>query len=263
MMAKCGITDTVKTIYSKTKVKDIINYIVNKKTNAIKYFLEGEEFNQTLVFGAYLCGNHVAKSLISDSDEVILVDIYPHLKHIVDERIKFMDFRTFQLNLRNKDIDPDLVIDITGIGGISQSVLSQLNPKVLIVENPKGSYDKDIFEVDDSNNRVNACGEKRGLLNTFRSSKVSKTSGTMTLTLDTIMDSCIEIKELEGVLYSIPNIKYYEGILFHEKDAKRFLTELNSNAIIVSALDEDIVNEIDKIILKNMDRINSFVERIR
>ncbi|WP_292459631.1 SAM-dependent methyltransferase HcgC family protein [Methanothermococcus sp.] len=260
---KYGITETVKTIESKIKVKDIIYDIVEKKTNAIKYFLEGQEFKQAIVFGAYLCGNYMAHSLIRDSDEVILVDVYPHLKDIIiNEKITFMDSNKFNLALRNGKLNPDLIVDITGIGGIEPEILSQFNPDVLIVENPKCTYDIDIFEIDNSMERLNT-GKKRGLLNTFRSSKVSKTSGTMTLTIDTVLDSCNEIRELDGVLYTIPNLKYYEGILFQEKDAKKFISELNTPAITVSCLDDDITPEIDKILLKNMKRINSFVEKIK
>ncbi|AEH07004.1 DUF1188 domain-containing protein [Methanothermococcus okinawensis] len=260
---KYGITETVKTIKSKIKVKDIIYDIVEKKTNAIKYFLEGQEFNQTIVFGAYLCGNYMAHALLKDSDEVILVDVYPHLKDmIVSEKITFMDSNKFNLALRNGKLNPDLIVDITGIGGISPEILSKFNPEVLIVENPKCTYDKDIFEIDNSMDRLNT-GKKRGLLNTFRSSKVSKTSGTMTLTIDTVLDSCAEIKELDGVLYALPNLKYYEGILFHEKDAKKFIGEVNAPAITVSCLDEYIIPEIDRILSKNMEKINSFVVKAK
>jgi len=259
---KYGITESVKTINSKTKVKDIIYHIVEKKANAIKYFLEGEEFKQTVVFGAYLCGNYIAHSLTRDSEEVILVDIQPHLKDIIfDERIKFMDLNKFKLNMRNGNLDPDLIVDITGIGGLDSDFISNFDPEVLIVENPKCSYDREIFKVDDSLERL-CTGKKRGILNTYRSSKISKTSGTMTLTVNTILDSCMEIRELDGVLYALPELKYYEGLIFHEKDIRKFLSEVNSPAITVSSLD-DVENEVEDIIWKNTSRINSFVEKIK
>ncbi|UXM84867.1 DUF1188 domain-containing protein [Methanococcus aeolicus] len=260
---KYGITETVKTINSKIKINDIIYNIVEKKANAIKYFLEGEEFNQAIVFGAYLCGNFVADTLTKDCDEVILVDVHPHLKEIIiNEKIKFMDSSKFNLSLRNGELNPDLVVDLTGIGGLSPEIISKLNPSVLIVENPKGTFDKDINNIDNSMDRLNK-GVKRGLLNTFRTSKVSKTSGSMTLVIDTVMDSCNDLKELDGVLYAIPNLKYYEGILFHEKDIRKFIDEVNTPAITVSCLDEDLENEINNILLKNIDRIYSYVEKIK
>ncbi|HIP17314.1 MAG TPA: DUF1188 domain-containing protein [Methanothermococcus okinawensis] len=260
---ECGITETVKTLESKTKIVDIIYHIVEEKANAVKYFLEGQEFEQVIIFGAYLCGNHMAHTLVNDANEVILVDIYPHLKDIItNKKITFMDYNTFNLSLRNKRLNPDLIIDITGIGGISPEVISNFDPEVLIVENPKYTYDMDIFEIDNSLERLNV-GKKRGLLNTFRSSRVSKTSGTMTLTIDTILDSCNEIKELDGVLYVLPNLKYYEGILFHKKNVKEFMGEINNPAVLVSCLDDDIYPEIDNILKRNIDRIRSYVERIR
>ncbi|HIP34823.1 MAG TPA: DUF1188 domain-containing protein [Methanothermococcus okinawensis] len=259
----CGITETVKTLESKTKVVDIIYSIVEEKTRAIKYFLEGEEFRETLIFGAYLCGNYIASSLLNDSEKVILVDIYPHLKDIVrnNKDITFMDINSFNLALRNKKLNPDLVIDLTGLGGLSPEVISNFDPEVLIVENPKGVYDREIFEVDNSLERLKV-GKKRGLLNTYRISRISKTSGTMTLTIDTILDACHEIRELEGILYVIPNLKYYEGILFHEKNVKKFMGEINTPAITVSCLDEDIYPKIDEILRRNMERVKSFVEPI-
>jgi len=259
---KYGITETVKTLDSKTKVVDIIYSIVEEKTRAVKYFLEGEEFRETLIFGAYLCGNYMASSLLNDSEKVILVDIYPHLRDIVrNERITFMDINSFNLALRNRRLNPDLVIDLTGLGGLSPEVISHFDPEVLIVENPKGVYDRDIYQADNSLERLKV-GRRRGLLNTYRISRVSKTSGTMTLTIDTILDACHEIRELEGVLYVVPNLKYYEGILFHEKNVRKFMEEINKPAITVSCLDEDIYPKVEKILRKNIERVKSFVEHV-
>ena len=259
---KYGITESVKTLESKTKVVDVIHSIVEEKTKAVKYFLEGEEFRETLIFGAYLCGHYMASSLLNDSEKVILVDKYPHLKDIVlNERITFMDINTFNLALRNKRLNPDLVIDLTGLGGVSPEVLSNFDPEVLIVENPKGIYDRDIFQADNSREKLKT-GRRKGLLNTYRISRVSKTSGTMTLTIDTILDACHEIRELEGVLYVVPNLKYYEGILFHEKNVRKFMEEINKPAITVSCLDEDIYPKVEKILKKNIERVKSFVEHV-
>ena len=258
-----GITETVKTIQSNIKINDIIYDIVEKKSNAIKYFLEGEEFNQAIIFGAYLCGNFIADLISKDCDEVILVDIYPHLKDIVlNENITFMEFPKFQLDLKYGKFNPDLLIDLTGIGGLSPEIISQLNPSVLIVENPTGTFDKEIYNIDNSKERL-VKGNKRGLLNTFRTSKVSKTSGTMTLVIDTVIDSCNEIKELDGVLYAIPNLKYYEGMLFHEKNVEKYVRKTNLPAITVSCLDEDIEEEVNNIIKNNLNRICSYVEKVK
>lgn len=259
---KYGITESVKTTNSKIKIKDIVSDIVEKKANAIKYFLEGEEFKQAIVFGAYLSGSYIAHTLKKDCEEVIIVDIQPHLKDILfDEGIKFMDLNKLQLELRNgTTINPDLVVDLTGLGGISVEVLSKFNPKVLIVEDPKGNYDKKITNVDETNKRL-CIGTKKGILKTYRSSKVSKTSGTMTLVIDIVMDACRKVNEIDGVLYVIPNLKYFEGTIFHEKDVKKFLTELNVPAITVSSIDH-VEYELEEALCKNMSRVNSYVENI-
>jgi hypothetical protein len=254
------ITESVKTTRSKIKIKDIVSDVVEKKANAIKYFLEGEEFKQAIVFGAYLSGSYIAYSLLKDCDEVIIVDIQPHLKDILfNDGIKFMDLNKLQLELRNgTSINPDLVIDLTGIGGVSPDLISKFNPKVLIVEDPKGNHDKGISKIDNTDKRL-CVGAKKGVLKTYRSSKFSKTSGTMTLVVDIIMDSCREINELDSVLYTIPNLKYFEGTVFHEKNVKKFLTELNMSAITVSSIDH-VEYELEEILSKNISRVDSFVK---
>ncbi|MCS3900544.1 DUF1188 domain-containing protein [Methanococcus voltae] len=262
---KYGITENVKTIESKVKVRDIIKKIAEKKANAIKYYLEGEEFEQAIIFGAYLSGNYIANTLKADCGEVILIDSQPHLEDIVTGNgIKFMDLNTFMLKLRNnkdKEINPDLIIDVTGLGGVDPNMLKDFDPKVLIIEDPKSSFDKELMEADNTHKRL-CVGHKKGSLKTFRSSKISKTSGTMTLTVDVIMDSCIEIKELDGVLYSVPNLEYFEGIVFHEKDVRKFLREVNTPALTVSCLG-NLEAEIDEIIDKNMQKVYSFVKLVK
>ncbi|AEF96898.1 SAM-dependent methyltransferase HcgC family protein [Methanotorris igneus] len=257
---KYGITERVKTIDTKIKINDIIKHIVEKKAKAIKYFLEGEEFRQTVIFGAYLCGGYIAHSITDYSEEVILVDIQQHLKEFVfNKNVKFMEMNQFKLKMRTGEVNPDLVIDITGIGGISPDFLQKFNPKCLIVEDPKGCYDEYIYKADNTMERA-TVGEKIGILKTYRKSRISKTSGTMTLTIDTVMDSAREVLDLDGVLYVIPNLRYYEGIIFHEKNIHKFLDEVHMPALTISAL-EDVEEEANKILENNLSRIKSFVEK--
>ncbi|WP_456416392.1 SAM-dependent methyltransferase HcgC family protein [Methanocaldococcus sp.] len=259
-----GITETVKTIYTKTKVIDVINEIAKKKFNAIRNFLEGEEFKEAVIFGVYLWGTYVASNLVKYSDKVYLVDIHEFMKNFISNgNIKFLHLNEFKLKLMRNEINPDLIIDLTGLGGIEPEFLSKFDPEVFIVEDPKGVFDEDIYETDNTYEKANIFVEKAkvGVLKTYRKARVSKTSGTMTLTIDTIVDAAKEIISLDGVLYAIPNLRYYEGILFHEKDSYKFLSEISQPAITISTLN-DVLEESEKILSNNINLIHSFVEKL-
>ncbi|ENN95775.1 hypothetical protein J422_05933 [Methanocaldococcus villosus KIN24-T80] len=258
-----GITENIKTLETKTRVIDVINSISKKKYNAMKMFLEGEEFKEAVVFGVYLWGNYVAQNIKNFCDKVYLVDIYEFLKDLIpNDNIEFLTLNDFKLKLIKDKINPDLVIDITGLGGIDPNFLKKFSPKIAIIEDPRGVFDPDIYELDNTYKRAYSINsEKVGILKTFRKAKISKTSGTMTLTIDTIVDASKEISSLDGVLYAIPNLKYYEGILFHNGNIKRFLLELSKPAIIISSIN-DVINEAEKIIENNLNLIYSFIDEL-
>ncbi|ACV24541.1 SAM-dependent methyltransferase HcgC family protein [Methanocaldococcus fervens] len=261
---KYGITETVKTIDTKTRVIDIITEIAKKKYNAIRNFLEGEEFKEVVVFGVYLWGNYVAQKLSKYAEKVYLVDIYEFMKGFVSNNsIEFLSLNEFKLKFMKNEVNPDLIVDLTGLGGIEPEFLAKFDPKVVIVEDPKGVFDVDIYEADNTYKRVAPFIEKAkvGILKTYRKAKVSKTSGTMTLTIDTIVDASREITSLDGVLYAIPNLRYYEGILFHENDIHKFLSEISQPAITISSLN-DVLDEAEEILSNNVNSIYSFVEKL-
>ncbi len=262
---KYGITETVKTIDTKTKVIDVINEIAKRKYKAIRDFLEGEEFKEVVVFGVYLWGNYVAQNLSKYADNVYLVDIHEFMKGFVpnNNSIKFLNLNEFKLKFMKNEVNPDLIVDLTGLGGVEPEFLSKFNPNVIIVEDPKGVFDVDIYEADNTYERTAPFIEKAkvGILRTYRKARVSKTSGTMTLTIDTIVDASREITSLDGVLYAIPNLRYYEGILFHENDIHKFLSEISQPAITISTLN-DVLDEAEEILSNNINLIYSFVEEL-
>jgi hypothetical protein len=262
---KYGITDTVKTIDTKTRVIDVINEIAKKKYHAIRDFLEGEEFKEVVIFGVYLWGNLVAQMLSKYAENVCLVDIYEFMKDLVpnNNNIEFLNFNEFKLKIIKNKVNPDLIIDLTGLGGVRPEFLAKFSPKAVIVEDPKGVFDVDIYEADNTYERISPFIENArvGVLKTYRKARVSKTSGTMTLTIDTIVDASREIASLDGVLYAIPNLRYYEGILFHENDIHRFLSEISQPAITISTLN-DTLDDAEKILSNNINLIYSFVEEL-
>ena len=113
---KYGITETVKTIDTKTKVIDVINEIAKKKYHAIRNFLEGEEFKEDVIFGVYLWGNYVAQNLSKYAEKVYLVDIHEFMKGFVpnNNSIKFLNLNEFKLKLMKNEVNPDLIVDLTG-----------------------------------------------------------------------------------------------------------------------------------------------------
>ncbi|WP_456472826.1 SAM-dependent methyltransferase HcgC family protein [Methanocaldococcus sp.] len=261
---KHGITNKILTIETKTKVIDVIQSIAEKKFNAIKRFLEGEEFKEALIFGVYLWGNFVAQNLSKYCENIYLVDIHEFMKEFVNTNAKFLSLNDLKLKLIKNEINPDLIIDLTGLGGVEAEFLAKFSPKVAVIEDPKGVFDVDIYELDDSDEKalklLNKV-EKIGLLRTYRKAKVSKTSGTMTLTIDTIVDASKDIIALDGVLYAIPNLRYYEGILFHDKDVYKFLDEISKPAITISSI-TDVSEKAERILNKNVDLIYSFVDEV-
>ncbi|WP_423793001.1 SAM-dependent methyltransferase HcgC family protein [Methanocaldococcus indicus] len=258
------ITETVKTVETDTKVIDIINEIAKKKYNAIRKFLKGESFNEVVIFGVYLWGNYVAQKLSETSKIVYVVDIHEFLERFItyNDNIKFLHLKDFKLKFLKNEINPDLVIDLTGIGGLDPEFLSKFRPIKVVIEDPKGVFDEEIYKVDKTYNKILQLSIDCdvGILKTYRKAKVSKTSGTMTLTIDTIVDASREVNALDGVLYVIPNLRYYEEILFKEKNVTKFLEEISKPALTISCLDENIKEEAEKILKKNIDIIYSFVE---
>ncbi|ADG12807.1 SAM-dependent methyltransferase HcgC family protein [Methanocaldococcus infernus] len=261
---KQGITEKVLTIETKTKVIDVIQSIAEKKFNAIKRFLEGEEFKEAIIFGVYLWGNLVAQKLSGYAENIYLVDIHEFMKEFINTNAKFLSLNDLKLKMMKNEVNPDLLIDLTGLGGVEPEFLAKFSPKVAIIEDPKGVFDTEIYELDNTDERAFYLlnkAEKIGLLRTYRKAKVSKTSGTMTLTIDTIVDSSKDIMALDGVLYAIPNLRYYEGILFHNKDVYKFLDEVSKPAITISSI-TDVSEKAEKILNKNIDLIHSFVDDV-
>ena len=80
----------------------------------------------------------------------------------------------------------------------------------------------------------------------------TKTSGTMTLTIDVLRQTMDNILKKEGVLYCACEMRFFEEIIFKENNIKKFLNISNSPAIKVSTIsifecDREIENILDKI----------------
>ncbi|GAB6055202.1 SAM-dependent methyltransferase HcgC family protein [Methanobacterium movens] len=246
-----GITPTVQTIFSQITVKDIINYISCLKAQAIISWMEKTNLSgKILIFGTYITGFKVANLLVKNY-QVTVVDIHPHLKYFLDEKVSF-----------RKDITEldsaetfEVIIDTTGIGGIDLSILDFFNaPKVLLVENPTSDgSDNLIKSFDETLSRLkHSSASRKGYL--FTHGLNSKTSGTMTLTMEVLRRSMRDVLCKEGVLYAVPSLDFYERILFQEKNPEKYLKSIQRPAMVVSSLDRV---DCDHIIRENLEKINS------
>ena len=117
-----GITSEVLTIKSETKLVDIFNEIISKKSKAVFNYIESlniDKSTKIVVIGTYFTGVGIVKRLSEKYENILLIDIYPHLEELL--------YTQLGGSLKNKiefssDLDliysGDIVIDTTGFGGI-------------------------------------------------------------------------------------------------------------------------------------------------
>ena len=125
-----GITSEVFTIKSETKLIDIFNNIINKKSEACLNYIDSlnlDKNTKIVVVGTYFTGVGIVKKLRKKYDNILLIDIYPHLKELLDTDIggnykKTIEFST-NLELINSG---DVVIDTTGFGGLTVEQSSEI-----------------------------------------------------------------------------------------------------------------------------------------
>ncbi|AXV36888.1 MAG: DUF1188 domain-containing protein [Methanobacteriaceae archaeon] len=226
-----GITDEVFTLLSTIKVCDLVDLIIEKKCLAALNWIKSLDVNieQSTIIGTYLTGIRLAE-ILSEFSKVSVVDINPHLKDMINCEIDFYN------DLSNIE-GSDLVVDTTGLGGISSKVISEyVDSKIFLVEDPTSDgSDKLISQKNDTAKRLKASeSQYKGVLTTVGLN--SKTSGTMTLTTEILRRSLGDILKTEGVLYAVANMNFYEGLLFKEKDIKKFYRLLNRPSIVISSL---------------------------
>ena len=133
-----GITSEVLTIKSKTKLIDIFNEIISKKSEAVFNYIETLNISpdsKIIVIGTYFTGVGIVKKLSEKYENVLLVDIYPHLEGLLytDMGGKLKNKVDFSSNL-NLIYTGDIVIDTTGFGGIDVEQSSKFDIDGFIIE---------------------------------------------------------------------------------------------------------------------------------
>lgn len=269
-----GISSEVFTVKSTIKLVDIFNSILEKKANAVLSLFNNlnddkliKRESSIVIIGTYFTGVAIAKYLSYNAfKDITIIDIYPHLEGLIDSKLGNPIIEEegkealFMENFKNikfsSDLDlikrADVVIDTTGLGGINETQSADIFTKIFLIEDPIAE-ENDVLLKEKNNiyrraNLVNAYNKfvlKTKGLNT-------KTSGTMTLTVDVLRQSMNRILATEGVLYCSSEMTFYEEIIFKEKDLDKFFKLIESPVIKVSTIRpfdcDDIIREfIDEI----------------
>lgn len=249
MKIENGITPTVKSYFSTYTISDIIKSIGNIKATAITDWLAEKniKLENILIIGAYLTGAMITNKL--KKYNVTVTDKQPHLKCLVNPKITFK-------NPKSLNGTWDLIIDTTGIGGMKPK---KLKTKIFIVENPcSDASDHTIKKFDETQKRIKtAKAPINGIL--YTSGLNAKTSGTMTLTIEVLRKSLNQILKMDGVLYATSQLRFYERILFQEKNCEKFKKSIKENALIASSLKKI---DCDHPIKENLRRIKSHIKEI-
>lgn len=253
-----GITSEVFTIKSESKLFDIFNEIISKKSEAVFNYIESLNISSNtkiVVIGTYFTGVGIVKRLSEKYENILLIDIYPHLAELLDTELggKLKNIVNFSSNL-DLIYTGDIVIDTTGFGGINVEQSSKFDVEAFIIEDPIAEDNDELLkEKNNIQERLDAVeSENKAILKTKGID--TKTSGTMTLTvgiLNSVLNKCLE---KEGVLYSACEMGFFEEVIFKEKDIDKFIELVDVNALKVSTIDPF---NCDKLIEEELNKINS------
>lgn len=251
-----GITSEVFTIKSETKLIDIFNNIINKKSEACLNYIDNlnlDKNNKIVVVGTYFTGVGIVKKLSEKYNNILLIDIYPHLKELLDTPIggNYKNSINFSTDLELIKTG-DVVIDTTGFGGLNVEQSSEINAEVFLIEDPVAEDNDSLLK--DKNNiheRINAVNaSNKAILKTKGIN--TKTSGTMTLTIGVLTNALQKSQKREGVLYSACEMGFFEEVIFKEKNIPKFVELVSKNAMKISTInpfscDDLIKTQLDKI----------------
>lgn len=251
-----GITSEVFTIKSETKLVDIFNDIIFKKSEAVFNYIESLNFDintKIVVIGTYFTGVGIVKRLSEKYDNILLIDIYPHLEGLLDSELGGSLKSDIEFS---SDLDliysGDVVIDTTGFGGISVEQSSKFDVEAFIIEDPVAEDNDELLKAKNNiHERLQAVNSpNKAIIKTMGIN--TKTSGTMTLAIGILTNLLNRCHDREGVLYSACEMGFFEEVIFKEKNIERFIELADVNAFKISTinpfdLDELIADELNKI----------------
>lgn len=253
-----GITSEVLTIKSETRLFDIFNEIILKKSEAVFDHIESLDISadsRIIVIGTYFTGVGIVKRLSEKYENILLIDIYPHLEGLL--------YTDLGGQLKNEvdfssDLDliytGDVVIDTTGFGGISVEQSSRFDVDAFIIEDPVAEDNDELLaEKNNIHDRLEAVtATDKAVIKTMGIN--TKTSGTMTLTIGVLTNLLNRILKKEGVLYCACEMGFLEEIIFKQKDIDRFIELADVNALKVSTIKPF---DLDELISEDISRITS------
>ena len=277
-----GISSEVFTVKSTIRLIDIFNLILERKASAALDLFNDLTDNgivnkesPIVIIGTYFTGISIAKYLsYNNYNDIAIVDIYPHLEGFIDSKLgnpileeleddgnyesDISSFQCFRHIKFSSDLDlignADIVIDTTGLGGINESQSEAISTKVFLIEDPIAEDNDPLLK--DKNNIY----KRADLVNSSHKYVLktkglnTKTSGTMTFTIDVLRQSMNRILAEDGVLYCSSEMTFYEEIIFKEKDLDKFFSLIESPVIKVSTI---LPFDCDDIIKGFIDEIHS------
>ena len=215
-----GITSEVFTIKSETRLIDIFNNIINKKSEACLNYIDNlnlDKNTKIVVVGTYFTGLGIVKKLSEKYNNILLIDIYPHLKELMDTNIggNYKNSINFSTDLELIKTG-DVVIDTTGFGGLNVEQSSEINAEVFLIEDPVAEDNDSLLK--DKNNiheRINAVNaSNKAILKTKGIN--TKTSGTMTLTIG-VLTNALQESQKGKVFFIVPAKWAFLKKLFSKK----------------------------------------------
>ena len=251
-----GITSEVLTIKSETRLVDIFNEIIAKKSDAVFEYMEGLNFDantRIVVIGTYFTGVGIVKRLSEKYTNILLIDIYPHLEELLKTQIggELKNPVEFSSNL-DLIYTGDVIIDTTGFGGITPEQSEKFDAEAFIIEDPVAEdNDRLLANKNNIQERLSKVKSKNKAMIKTKGID-TKTSGTMTLTIGVLTNVLNKCLEKEGVLYSACEMGFFEEVIFKEQNIDKFIELTDRQAIKVSTIDpfscdELIESEISKI----------------
>lgn len=156
-----------------------------------------------IVIGTYFTGVGIVKRLSEKYEDILLIDIYPHLEELLHTEVggRLKNSVSFSSDL-DLIYSGDIVIDTTGFGGIDVEQSSKFDVEAFIIEDPIAEENDCLLK--DKNNiheRLDAVkSPNKAIIKTKGID--TKTSGTMTLAIGLLSDVLRKCLEREGVLYS-------------------------------------------------------------
>ena len=258
MNVDTGITSEVFTIKSETRLIDIFNEIISKKSDAVFKYVESLNLNintRIIVIGTYFTGVGIVKRLSEKYENILLIDIYPHLEELLYTPIggDLKNKIEFSSNL-DLIYSGDVVIDTTGFGGITIEQSSKFDVKAFIIEDPVAEDNDELLKQKNNiHERLEAVkSPNKAIIKTKGIN--TKTSGTMTLSIGVLTNVLNECLKREGVLYSACEMGFFEEVIFKEKNIEKFTELIDKNALKISTINQF---SCDDLILEEVDKIES------